>query len=190
VTNNNGFWIGWLDLLTLSLFTITVNANNYSAIANLPTSQITKTCYPVPGNVFITGTITSDHYEVFLPFPAAANSEGSNQFSSDYCSVLLQQLPASEFAYLITTLHQLNGKHSLYCWRSLFIALLLSNGLSIVVTRLSGKVFTGLVPRKGLPIFACRCVAGIYLPSRCLAMSIHVAIYLISFPESKERLRW
>jgi hypothetical protein len=36
VTNNNGFWIGSLDLLTPS-FLITIN---YSAIANLPTSPI------------------------------------------------------------------------------------------------------------------------------------------------------
>jgi hypothetical protein len=45
------------------LFTI-----NYSAIAYLATSQITRTRYPCPGNGFITGTIDSNHYEVFLPF--------------------------------------------------------------------------------------------------------------------------
>jgi hypothetical protein len=58
---NNGFWIGWLDLLTLLLqsFLITIN---YSAIANISTSQITRTHYPSPGNWFITGTITSNHY--------------------------------------------------------------------------------------------------------------------------------
>jgi hypothetical protein len=43
VTNSNGFWIRWLHWHPLSqflLFTI-----SYSAIANLPTSQITRTRY-------------------------------------------------------------------------------------------------------------------------------------------------
>jgi hypothetical protein len=43
VTHNNGFWIGWLDLLALLLqsllFTII-----YSAIVNLPILQISRTC--------------------------------------------------------------------------------------------------------------------------------------------------
>jgi hypothetical protein len=43
VTNNNGFWIGWLDLLTPSLQSLVITVS-YSAIANLPTSQITRTC--------------------------------------------------------------------------------------------------------------------------------------------------
>jgi hypothetical protein len=38
VTNNNGFWIGWLDLLTTSCKSLVIKIN-YSAIANLPTSQ-------------------------------------------------------------------------------------------------------------------------------------------------------
>jgi hypothetical protein len=42
--------------------------SNYSAIANLPTSQITRTRCPFPGNGFITGTVTSNHYEVFYRF--------------------------------------------------------------------------------------------------------------------------
>jgi membrane-bound acyltransferase YfiQ involved in biofilm formation len=70
--------------------------------------------YPFSGNGFITGTITSNYYEVFLPFPAAANYEDSTQFSSDYC-VLLQQIAASEFASFIAILHGPKGKHSLYC---------------------------------------------------------------------------
>jgi hypothetical protein len=93
----------------------------------VPTSQITRARYPFPGNGFSTGTMTSNHYEVFLPFPAA---------------VLLQQLPASEFASLITALHGSNGKHSLCCWRSLFTAPLLSRGLPIVFTGLSGPLPT------------------------------------------------
>jgi hypothetical protein len=42
VTNNNGFWIGWLDLLTLLLQSLLITIK-YSAIANLPTSEITRT---------------------------------------------------------------------------------------------------------------------------------------------------
>jgi hypothetical protein len=56
-------WIYWHLLLQSLLFTI-----NYSATANLPTSQITITHYQFPGNGFLRGTITSSHSEVFLPF--------------------------------------------------------------------------------------------------------------------------
>jgi hypothetical protein len=50
--------IYWQFILQSLLFII-----NYGATANLPTSQVT-----FPGNGFIAGTITSNHYEVFLPF--------------------------------------------------------------------------------------------------------------------------
>jgi hypothetical protein len=46
-------WIYWDLLLQSLVFTI-----NYSIAATLPTSQITRTRYPFPGNRFITGTIT------------------------------------------------------------------------------------------------------------------------------------
>jgi hypothetical protein len=45
VTNNNGFWIGWLHLLTLLRLTSLLFTINYSANANLPTWQITRTCF-------------------------------------------------------------------------------------------------------------------------------------------------
>jgi hypothetical protein len=67
MTNNNGFWIGWLDLLTLLLQSL-LFTSNYSTTANLHTSQIIRTGYPFPGNGFITGTITSNHYDIILPF--------------------------------------------------------------------------------------------------------------------------
>jgi hypothetical protein len=56
--------IGFIDTLHNQL----VLTINYSAIANLSISQITRTRYPFPGNGFITGTITSNHYKVLLPF--------------------------------------------------------------------------------------------------------------------------
>jgi hypothetical protein len=62
-----GFWFGWLDLLIFS-FIIFLFTINYSATVNLPTSQISRIRYPCPGNGLIRGTITSNHYEVFLPF--------------------------------------------------------------------------------------------------------------------------
>jgi hypothetical protein len=65
IITGSGFddWIYWHLLFQSLLITI-----NYSAIANLPATQITRTCYPFPGNGFIRGTITSNHCEVFLPF--------------------------------------------------------------------------------------------------------------------------
>jgi hypothetical protein len=86
---------------------------------------------------------------VFLPFPAAANSEDSTQFSSDYCSVLLQ-LPASEFTYLITILHGPNEKQS---------------------------VLLAPLPSNIRPTVACSCVAGMCLLRRCLAMIIFIKIF-------------
>jgi hypothetical protein len=41
VTHSNGFWIGFINIYFKSIL-ITIN---YSAIANLPYSQITRTCY-------------------------------------------------------------------------------------------------------------------------------------------------
>jgi hypothetical protein len=58
---------GFIDTFSLQSLLLTIN---YSATANLPTSQITRTRYPFPGNGFISGTITSNHYEVFLSFLA------------------------------------------------------------------------------------------------------------------------
>jgi hypothetical protein len=106
-----------------------------------------------------TETATSNQYKVFLLFllqsPWAVNSI-SSLVGLD--SVLLQ-LPASEFAFLITTLHGPNGKHSLYYWRSLFTALLSSNRRYIV---------------------ACSCVAGTCLLSLCLV----IVIFVTTFRES------
>jgi hypothetical protein len=68
---NNGFWIGWLDLL-LPLYSYTSNYNQYSAIADLHTSQFiavqalgfsVSTCRCLVADLN-TGTITSNHYEV------------------------------------------------------------------------------------------------------------------------------
>jgi hypothetical protein len=42
VTKNNGFWIGWLDLMILLLQSLQTTII-YSAITNLLTSQITRT---------------------------------------------------------------------------------------------------------------------------------------------------
>jgi hypothetical protein len=97
VTNNNGFWIWWLDLLTLLLQSLLITIN-YSTIANLPSSQIARTCSILFLVLFCT-----------------------------FLSLYSQLLPASEFASLITTLRGPKGKYSLYFWRSFFTVSLLSN---------------------------------------------------------------
>jgi hypothetical protein len=75
MTNNNGFWIGRLDLMTV-LCTISFNHNQYSALADLHTFQFTV-AHALGFSVFTsrilathlnTGTITTNHYEVFLSF--------------------------------------------------------------------------------------------------------------------------
>jgi hypothetical protein len=43
--------IGFIDT---SLYNLSLNYNQYSATADLLTSQITRTCHPFPGNGFIT----------------------------------------------------------------------------------------------------------------------------------------
>jgi hypothetical protein len=58
LTNNNGFWIGWLNLLTLLLQSLLITIN-YSAIAKLPTSQITRTCSILVLVLFL-NSLTSD----------------------------------------------------------------------------------------------------------------------------------
>jgi hypothetical protein len=58
VTNNCGFWIWWPNLLTPS-FTITLKYRQYSAIGDLLTSGITRTCYPFPSKGFITQKLSS-----------------------------------------------------------------------------------------------------------------------------------
>jgi hypothetical protein len=114
VTNNNGFWIGWLYLLSL-LCTVSLNYKPSSAIADLHTFQFvvvhalgfSMSTSRLLTTDLNTGTITSNHYEVFLTLSAAANSGDSTQFSSDYCSLLLQlisiQLISGTHGVLSTT---------------------------------------------------------------------------------------
>jgi hypothetical protein len=87
----------------------------------------------------------------FLPFPPADNSEGSNRLLSAtvfYLSCLL-----CPFIVFRSRQHR---KHSLYCWRG---------------------VFTTLLPSNRRPIIARFRFAGVCLPSRCLALCIHVTIW-------------
>jgi hypothetical protein len=75
VSNNNGFWNGLLDLLTLHC-TISLNYNQYSAIADLHNFQFTVahalgfsvSTSRILATDFNTGTITSNHNGVFLSF--------------------------------------------------------------------------------------------------------------------------
>jgi hypothetical protein len=58
---------------------------NHRTTVNLPTSQITGTNYPFPGNGNIRGTIISNYYEVFLLFlvqsPWIVTLRNSTKFS-------------------------------------------------------------------------------------------------------------
>jgi hypothetical protein len=47
------------------------------------------------------------------------------------------------------------------------------------------NVFTDPMPSNGYHIVSCTCVAGMCLPTRYLAMGIHVTILYISLPETK-----
>jgi hypothetical protein len=99
VTNYNEFWIGWLDLLTI-LCTISLNYNQYSAIAVLHTFQFTVahaleflvSTSRILATDINTGTITSNHYEIFLSFllqsPWTADSLNSTQFSNFISSLV------------------------------------------------------------------------------------------------------
>jgi hypothetical protein len=46
-------------------------------------------------------------------------------------------------------------------------------------------LFTDPLPSNGCPIVWCKCVAGMCLPTRCLAMGIHVTLLYILLPETK-----
>jgi hypothetical protein len=95
-----------------------VTANNNNSIADFhPTNHSTFSSqpistslhYPFPGNGFITGTVTSNHYEVFLPFLVQSpRTADSIQISN---SLLLR--------LLITLLFSLNFGtqllHAIFC---------------------------------------------------------------------------
>jgi hypothetical protein len=111
VKNNNGFWIGCLDLLTLSC-KISLNYNQSSA----------------------------EHF--FL----------DHRGRSPFCISFYDDCKCSSLSP--TTLEHRSprkqihcpGTDILFCWPGVFTAALRSNGRPTVVTRLRGKVCTGLLP--------------------------------------------
>jgi hypothetical protein len=191
VTNNNGYWIGWSDLLALipihgsglqtiialSLFyTLSVHRRTRTRILNFHLSY--------PANRFITVSLQRTH-DVFLAKSNSflAISEDSTQFSSDYSSVLLQRLN-TQFQFPNLS-------------RSFKLAPLYNRGTDLQKTRVTCQnewrgphrkhrflygfecIFTAPLPFNIIPNFACTCVAGMPLPNRCLAMGIHVTIPLL-----------
>jgi hypothetical protein len=168
-------------------FTPLGTTGNYSAIADLHTLQFTVT-HALGFSVF-TSILATDLYQSychfkshmksswhslipFLPFPAGVSSEGLTQFNSsapeftswqagvpkinssllDYCSILLY---AAEH-FFITTLH---GPHA-------------ENTASIVKKE---YLLIRCLEMDVLLLRTCAS-AGMCLPSRCLAMGIHVII--------------
>jgi hypothetical protein len=107
----------------------------------------------------------------FLPFPAAANSEDSTQFSSDYCAVLLQLLNSQfQFYNLILATNRL----SLYS---------LGSG-PIENTVFSFRVSLCYLPRRNSMVHrdhsSYYCVfAGTCILSSCLAMGRYITIHCI-----------
>jgi hypothetical protein len=142
MTNNNGFWIWWLYLLTPSC-TISLNHN--------PLQQ------PI-----INSCLDSLHSR---------------------SSFFWTELPALEIDSLIATLHVPHGKHSLYCWQSLFTAPLPSNISIVPRVCFCGNVFSDPLPSNGhgadhIENTTCNTfstVACAYF-GRCLEMGPHVTI--------------
>jgi hypothetical protein len=73
VTNNNGFWIWWLDLLNTRTFTQFGTIGNYSAIAILHTLQLTV-AHALGFYVFISRILTTDLSQSHCNFKSHAKS--------------------------------------------------------------------------------------------------------------------
>jgi hypothetical protein len=128
VTNNNGFWTGWLDLLALLLLLYPIiTAHNQSSAETffLECRGLSPFCF-------------SFYDWLQTTFVAPIN---------------LRHGPRTEntlrIAYPRKTCLRRSATNILYCWPEVFIDTLPSNGRPIVVTRLSGKVFTGPLPSNG-----------------------------------------
>jgi hypothetical protein len=106
----------------------------------------------------------------FLPFPAAANSEDSTQFSSDYSSVLLELLNSQfQFSNLISVA---TNRLSLYSLGSDFIedAVFSCRLLLCYLTTRS---------RNHRKHSYCCVFAGTCILSRCLAMGRYVTVFTV-----------
>jgi hypothetical protein len=95
-----------------------------------------------------------------LPFPAAANSEDSTQFSSHYSSVFLQLLNSQfQFSNLISVA---TNRLSLY---------------SLGRDPIENTVLTAPLPSNGYPIVARMFITGMFLSNRYLAVGRYVTIF-------------
>jgi hypothetical protein len=115
VTNNNGFWIGWLDLLTL----IHLQRSGLQAIVVLSlfyTLSVHCCTHTLGFSVFTGHILAMDlsqlwslqltHYVFLAQFNSfLTNSKDSTEFSSQYCSVLLQLLNC-QFQFSLISLAQ------------------------------------------------------------------------------------
>jgi hypothetical protein len=75
---------------------------SYRATTNLPTSQITMTRYPIPGNGIITRTITSNYYEFFLPVLVNHLGMPILQNSTQFLKYLLAESVSESESYVAT----------------------------------------------------------------------------------------
>jgi hypothetical protein len=174
VIYKTGSWIGWLDLLTpytqhSGLQAIQRYCWSTHFTVHRCTRSILSLYYSYPGNGFVSLTVTSNHTWSLLitvwflscQYSAAANFEDSTQFKSKFISwqAGLPKLDCSVEFFCMTTLHGRHGKHRLLLSRiilGVFTAPLHSNGRGADHVGNSTSV-----------VEAC-------LPSRCLAMGMHV----------------
>jgi hypothetical protein len=137
MTNNNGFWIGFIDTYTFTQFGTT---GKYSAIAILQIFQLTV-AHALGFSVFTSRILATDlsqsrcnfkshmksslHRIIpFLPFLLLPIPR-LDSTTLDYCCILLftPLPPSTTYNHLART----SRKHRLYCWRSIFTAPLPSN---------------------------------------------------------------
>jgi hypothetical protein len=137
-----------------------------------------------------TGTITSNHYEVFLSFllhsPWIANSPELNQIlkfcislvccipiplvlDSVLCAPILH-CPQRSSVSVISLRHRPHRKHLSSTDACVFTATLPSTGHPTVVYSLLWDVFTGPLPSIGWPSIVGHALVGTCLLSHCLAM--------------------
>jgi hypothetical protein len=172
--------LDWMIIFIDTLYTVFGTTGNYSAVTHLHTLQFTDT-HVVGFSVFTSRILATDFitislshqitYEVFFSQPnslLAISSQSSSTADSLSCISRCSQAHILAGWRLETQLSLLNWNHlynhfasttqklqPLYCWEGVFTAPLHSNGsYSIVCVRVI-------------------VVAGMCLPSRCLAMNVY-----------------
>jgi hypothetical protein len=188
----NGFWIGWLDLLTPYTLHTTRYYRQYGPLADLHTLQFTVT-HALGFSVFTSRILATDFITVSLSLQithevifSQPNSflaiilQLPTQFSSSAPSFITRQAGVSKLDSILlnwTLLYNhfvrtTQKTQPLYCWEGLFTAPLHSNGSYSIVA----SVFIA---------------AGMCLPSCCLAMNVYSDFIIPAFGRHVTiRIKW